>query len=225
MKDYPSVHDESSITYSNSTVNAKLGMTFGYDSLLAINQRGQAVGDTVMTYERYADSGFLHYYKLNLKTQSCGSDPDRGEECDPASLLLMQVWGSYAYDKLGNSSTETVETGNRLRSYAGYTLNYDADGNLTSKTKTGYSQLYYWDALGQLDSVKTNGVKDHVRLRRLRSARPQGQPALYSGRRQPLRRSHYCERVRGWIQLLRRRQAAQAPSTTTPWRRPGMSPG
>ena len=158
-KDYPSVHDESSITYSNSTVNAKLGMTFGYDSLLAINQRGQAVGDTVMTYERYADSGFLHYYKLNLKTQSCGSDPDRGEECDPASLLLMQVWGSYAYDKLGNSSTETVETGNRLRSYAGYTLNYNADGNLTSKTKTGYSQLYYWDALGQLDSVKTNGVK------------------------------------------------------------------
>ncbi len=81
-----------------------------------------------MTYERYADSGFLHYYKLNLKTQSCGSDPDRGEECDPASLLLMQVWGSFSYDKLGNSSTETVETGNRLRSYAGYTLNYDADG-------------------------------------------------------------------------------------------------
>ncbi len=158
-KDYPSVHDESSITYSNSTVNAKLGMTFGYDSLLAINQRGQAVGDTVMTYERYADSGFLHYYKLNLKTQSCGSDPDRGEECDPATLLLMQVWGSYAYDKLGNRTGGTIDTGNRLTSYNGYTMAYDADGNLTSRTKTGYSQLYYWDALGQLDSVKTNGVK------------------------------------------------------------------
>jgi YD repeat-containing protein len=40
-------------------------------------------------------------------------------------------------------------------------MTYDVDGNLKTKTNTstGVSRTYYWNALGQLDSVSTNGVK------------------------------------------------------------------
>lgn len=37
-------------------------------------------------------------------------------------------------------------------------LGYDNEGNLTSKTASGYSQTYSWNDLGQLASVTTNGT-------------------------------------------------------------------
>jgi YD repeat-containing protein len=36
---------------------------------------------------------------------------------------------------------------------------YDADGNLTRKWKSGYEQRLHWSSLGQLDSVVTNGSR------------------------------------------------------------------
>jgi RHS repeat-associated protein len=47
--------------------------------------------------------------------------------------------------------------GNRLTHARGFTLEYDADGNLTHKYTPTFDQRLYWNALGQLDSVKTNG--------------------------------------------------------------------
>ena len=43
--------------------------------------------------------------------------------------------------------------------FNGYTLTYDNVGHLTYKAKTGFDQSYYWNSIGQLDSVVTNGGK------------------------------------------------------------------
>lgn len=51
-----------------------------------------------------------------------------------------------------------VETGNRLTSFDGFALSYDADGNLISKSKPGFSQTFAWNSLGQLTQVVTNNV-------------------------------------------------------------------
>jgi RHS repeat-associated protein len=67
----------------------------------------------------------------------------------------------YTYDKVGNRKDHSavVATGNRVTSFDGYTLTYDDDGNLTSKSKPGvWSQTFTWNALGQLVKVVTNGT-------------------------------------------------------------------
>jgi RHS repeat-associated protein len=69
---------------------------------------------------------------------------------------------TFSYDSAGNRTDlgATRQAGsNRYGSFDGYTLTYDLDGNLTRKYKTGFDQYLYWNAVGQLDSVRTNGVK------------------------------------------------------------------
>ena len=51
--------------------------------------------------------------------------------------------------------------GNRATSFNGYTLTYDNAGNLTHKSRAGFDQYYYWNSIGQLDSVLTNGSAVH----------------------------------------------------------------
>jgi len=66
---------------------------------------------------------------------------------------------TYTYDAVGNRTDRggTVQTGNRLTSFNGYTMTYDDDGNLLTKSGNGVSQSFTWNALGQLASVTTNG--------------------------------------------------------------------
>jgi len=52
-----------------------------------------------------------------------------------------------------------ITPGNRDTTFNGYTLTYDNVGNLTHKSKTGFDQYYYWNSIGQLDSVVTNGAR------------------------------------------------------------------
>jgi RHS repeat-associated protein len=66
---------------------------------------------------------------------------------------------TFAYDALGNRQDHggAIATGNRLTSFDGFSQSYDDDGNLTSRSKTGYLQEFFWNSLNQLDSVRTNG--------------------------------------------------------------------
>ena len=67
----------------------------------------------------------------------------------------------YSYDRVGNRKDHgaVVDTANRVRSFDGYTLTYDNDGNVTSKSKPGvWNETFTWNALGQLVQVVTNGV-------------------------------------------------------------------
>jgi len=74
-----------------------------------------------------------------------------------ADLVRAQ---DFSYDAVGNRTDlgPVLEPGNRLTSFNGTTLGYDADGNLTSKTKPGFTQTLSWNTRGQLVSVRTNGV-------------------------------------------------------------------
>lgn len=68
---------------------------------------------------------------------------------------------SYRYDSVGNRtdrSATLVANSNRYRTFDGYTLEYDAEGNITRKYKAGYEQRLTWNDLGQLASVTTNGL-------------------------------------------------------------------
>jgi YD repeat-containing protein len=87
--------------------------------------------------------------------EQCYRDEYLGYVCPSASQLLAS--DTLPWDKVGNPTDGTVQTGNRLTAYRGYNLVYDDAGNLTRKWKSGFDQYLYWDALGQLDSVKTNG--------------------------------------------------------------------
>jgi RHS repeat-associated protein len=67
---------------------------------------------------------------------------------------------SYAYDATGNRTDRggVTTTGNRLTSFDGFTIGYDDDGNVTSKSGNGVTQAFVWNAFGQLTSVTTNGT-------------------------------------------------------------------
>lgn len=68
---------------------------------------------------------------------------------------------SYSYDAVGNRTDGgDTATGpaNRRPSWRGYALTYDNAGNLLTRHKTSDSLALFWNALGQLDSARRNGV-------------------------------------------------------------------
>lgn len=90
------------------------------------------------------------------------SDPFDAESCHERTVRAQTGARTYGYDAVGNrtdSGAVLLAAGNRYSAFAGFTLAYDADGNLTRKQKSGFDQRLYWNALGQLDSVVTSGVK------------------------------------------------------------------
>lgn len=116
----------------------------GYDPAGRVSQ----VGDTVMTGEH-----------------PIICPPDESEACYPDESQLIVTYTpalqeSYSYDAVGNRTDHSavVSAGNRLTSFNGYTLTYDDDGNLASKSGHGHSQIFTWNALGQLVQVATDGV-------------------------------------------------------------------
>jgi len=68
---------------------------------------------------------------------------------------------AYAYDSAGNradpAANAVVNAGNRVVQFRGYTLVYDANGSIISKTGGGASYTYTWDALGRLTEVRNGG--------------------------------------------------------------------
>ncbi|HKV71117.1 MAG TPA: RHS repeat-associated core domain-containing protein, partial [Gemmatimonadales bacterium] len=74
----------------------------------------------------------------------------------PHSDTLRQV--AFAYDSSGNwrgTGDTTEANSDRATALNGYHLQYDSEGNITQKTKTGFSQTLTWNTLGQLTQVVT----------------------------------------------------------------------
>jgi RHS repeat-associated protein len=90
------------------------------------------------------------------------SDPEDLNTCVRETGWEDAGGASYSYDQVGNrtdSNARFYANTNRYRFFAGDSLQYDAEGNLTARLRTGYTQRLYWNALNQLDSVVTNGSK------------------------------------------------------------------
>jgi len=85
--------------------------------------------------------------------------------CDkPGSASCLNEFGAtanaYSYDPAGNRTdgSAVVGSGNRVATFRGWTLTYDAAGNIATADTAPYTSAtirrYTWDALGRLTAVK-----------------------------------------------------------------------
>ncbi len=173
---YNPAHLPQALAYNGGAVDNAVGRRYAYDALgrTATATRGRPAGDPnaeefqneVRRTLSYDMLGRLAHYDDRHNWQSDGGivcpNPRDLTSCFrqaiPHSDLLRQQ--DFTYDSVGNRRDlgAVIEPGNRLTAFNGYTLAYDADGNLVSKTKPGFTQTLTWSNLGHLVSVTTNGV-------------------------------------------------------------------
>jgi len=136
------------------------------DTLDRVTAELSQAGDTTRFFA-YDSTGRLAGYADSVAHDSliCVSDPhhEDGQTCTPAGGWTLASQTAYTYDSANNRTDlgAVLTPGNRATTFNGYTLTYDNAGNLTHKAKTGFDQYYYWNSIGQLDSVVTNGSTVH----------------------------------------------------------------
>lgn len=147
-------HNSSS--FSNSSLNQALGVAYAYDRIDRVKERTNSLGNIKWGY-KYTFAGALESYLHSAALPPVGCNP-RIQTCNPTWSTLRSA--AYTYDDAGNrtdSGSVVAANSNRYTSFAGYTLEYDLEGNLTRKSKAGFDQQLAWNSLGQLASVTTNG--------------------------------------------------------------------
>jgi RHS repeat-associated protein len=150
-----------SITYRRATLAETLGVRFTRDGINRVARRTNLAGDSVRAF-RYDRMGQLVAWGDTVAriTQDCYYDQSLLQEfCRDLPYSEGVKGESFTYDAVGNrtSAGAVLEAGNRLRAYGGFSFDYDADGNLTHKYRTGFDQQLSWNSLGQLVQAVTNG--------------------------------------------------------------------
>jgi RHS repeat-associated protein len=164
-KAYSSSHMAGEVTYTNaSAVNSAVGVRYAQDVMARITERRNVAMDSVRKFT-YDKAGRLIRAQDFRWTDSipanCYWDEGMSYQCDWGSPELYQLLASdtLPWDKVGNPADGTVQAGNRLTSYRGRTMQYDADGNMTqvswSVLGVQWVRNLYWNPFGQLDSVQT----------------------------------------------------------------------
>jgi RHS repeat-associated core domain len=157
------LHQPYTVKYGRSSLNSALGAQYTLDTLDRVVARFNWAGDT-SSHFAYDSVGRLTDYDRYSHSDSTECVPDAfhmdGQVCTTYGTATLLTSESYAYDSVGNRTDHSAVLvgGNRLTSFNGYTLEYDADGNLEHKSKSGFDQHLYWNSINQLDSVTTNGV-------------------------------------------------------------------
>ncbi|HYR08956.1 MAG TPA: RHS repeat-associated core domain-containing protein, partial [Longimicrobium sp.] len=153
--------------FSSSGLTNVLGATYQYDYMNRLVRREAVTQDSALTY-RYDKLGRLTSMEALRYSLSpvppC--DPSADTCAQPDTITTVVRSHSFAYDAVGNRTDRPVlmaPGSNRYTSFDGWTLEYDAEGNLTRKWKAGMDQRFTWNALGQLSSVTTNGRTVHYR--------------------------------------------------------------
>jgi len=167
MMSYSKTHRPLTKIYHRSTLNTQLFESLQRDTLdRVVQQTISALSDTVRFFG-YDSTGRLTAYSDSLPADSlvCVPDPNGqdGEHCTPVGGWTFAAQTNYAYDSANNRTDlgAVLTPGNRTTTFNGYTLTYDNAGNLSHKSKTGFDRHYYWNSIGQLDSVVTNGTAVH----------------------------------------------------------------
>lgn len=187
---YTSNHLPQETSFSITALNTAAGVLYAYDPLNRIARRTQGDGLKKRVYGYDANGRWLANFRdsavVGTTRPTCSFDPNLGYVCNDPTVQWQQTYTeSYTYDLNGNPTNQGAVqgAGDRLNQFNGYTLEHDADGNVTRKYKSGYDQYLYWNALGQLDSVKTNGQTTRYHYdgfgRRMRMITPAGVATLY----------------------------------------------
>ena len=165
---YNAAHSLTQVAY-NQGLDATIGRMFNRDALQRVysrtrgpwdDQYGRSFGyDDLGRLTSYSDSHYWveHQWVCNDPMQFyC---PDDGYWNDIPHTDPIRS-GSYTYDAVGNRTDRphSLQTGNRMTSFDGWTITYDSVGNVKTKANGGTSYTYKWDDLGQLDTVIVNGV-------------------------------------------------------------------
>ncbi|MCG8468903.1 MAG: hypothetical protein MJB57_11985, partial [Gemmatimonadetes bacterium] len=153
---YPSTHRTAKVQFGHTTLNDAFELKMRQDELGRTIDRHRVGVDTTRFFN-YDDVGRLERYEdWEFDSSSCPFNPDKGNMCIDGNMVFSDAV-DYTYDDVGNRLDHgaTVSNGNRLDAFDGYTLTWDDAGFLLSKTKTGFTQNFYWNARGQLDSVST----------------------------------------------------------------------
>lgn len=131
------IHGPNETRYTDPSASSTLNRHYWYDALQRVQQRGPSVWNT----DSYGWDGVGQLEKVDH--WSSGS-------------IVSTDW--YSFDGAGNPTYggASVGTGNRLDAFDGYTLTYDADGNLVRKYKPQacIDWYYGYNSLGQLVSVE-----------------------------------------------------------------------
>lgn len=137
-------HVYSQMTYPNApSINSLVGLEFRTDSLGLVDAHAKVGWDTSWTTPHDALRRISEFLSQPFTFDSF-----------------------YTYDKVGNRTDlgRHVVAGNRLDTFNGDSLFYDADGNLTKRRHAGADvQRLYWNSLGQLIAVWTN-ASDSITL-------------------------------------------------------------
>ena len=162
---YTSTHMPRSLRYGTLGVDNVAGMEYEYDPLNRVQSwiRPNYSRDREFAYDLNGGwlSGYTDYQQNGSSHPTCTTDPNNGTVCtDPSPTMTLTGSDAFTYDLTGNPTNHgaAIGAGNRLAAYDGYALVYDLDGNLTSKTKAGFTQTFAWNSLNQLTSVTTNGT-------------------------------------------------------------------
>jgi RHS repeat-associated protein len=157
---YTSSHAPARRSYSVPAVDTALHRWYRTDSLSRLTARGGS--DDHFQAFTYDAIGQLRTWaqKTQTTTPSCTDDNTYGYICNGTVATTDQIVTIY-YDEVGNPSDlgAAVDPGNRLRTFNGFTMTYDLDGNMLARVGPGgVNDTYTWDDFGQLTSVTRAGV-------------------------------------------------------------------
>lgn len=150
------------VSYSHLGPDRALGGAYEYDHVGRVAQFESQLRDTVRTFG-YDGAGRLTQADVFRQTfvTPPGCNPSY-EECPPPMEVHTLVRSTaFGYDAVGNRTDRgavVAAGGNRYTTFDGWSLAYDAEGNLTRKWKAGVAdRTFTWNALGQLTSVTQAG--------------------------------------------------------------------
>ena len=158
--EFPSTHKTGGVTWAQTLLDDAFGFELHQDAMKRIDERHWVGVDTTRFYYYDGNSRLTRYEDWEFDSSGCTDDDDRGHACVDLNMVFSDS-AHYSFDKVGNRTDHgsSVSSGNRISGINGYTLTWDDGGFLTQKSKTGFTQNFYWNAQGQLDSVSTDGTK------------------------------------------------------------------
>ena len=155
---------QAEVSSTSSAIDSAFRRTVHRDSLTRISERYAyplaSNADTTRAFS-FNEAGQLTGYSDQLfGSRVCYWDADKNRVCGPSSVNTVQA-EIYDYDLVGNRTdgAGTIDPGNRTRVFQGFSLAYDADGNLIRKAKSGVADdSLVWNALGELTAVLRGGI-------------------------------------------------------------------